>query len=300
MVGIVDGGPMPPAVLVLGAGGGFGRGVVEAAVEAGRPVVAVAAGEAALWTLRARHPQADLTALAAPLRSDGDAARLASRLRALRRPLDGAIAAIAGEHACGRLLDRPADLLRRALDEDLLPHLSAARQLFPLLSRSAGDSVGYVLLGGPGGGYPWAGYGHRSIAAAALRMLARVLHEEARREGVRVQLLSVEAPVRGGEDDPHACAGWPRAAAIGRRALALLERHPGAVPAVVEYPDAWLLDAGEAEVASSRPAASTARVTDAAIQPSSLLPARDLRAARRLLDALSPPPHPGPRHDEHS
>lgn len=291
-------------MLVLGATGGLGRGVVEAALAAGRAVLAVAEDAAALRILRMRYPHADLDVLTAPLASDADASALAASVRATGRRVEAVIAAIGGEGACGRLLDQPADVLRHTLDEDLLPHLVAARHLFPLLPRDG--RVGYVLLGGPGGGYPWAGYGHRSIAAAALRMLARVLHEEARREGVRVQLLSVDAPVRCGEDDPHACKEWPQAAAIGRRALALLERDAraaGGVPAVVDYLQSRPLTSSKVEVAGSRPpgpAPFAASVTNAAIQPSSLLPARDLRAARRLLDTLSPLPHPGPRHDERS
>ena len=68
------------------------------------------------------------------------------------------------------MLDHPAAFLRQTLDDDLLPHLAAARHLLPLLAQ-AGRTGTYVLIGGPGADRPWAGYGHRSIATAALRML---------------------------------------------------------------------------------------------------------------------------------
>ncbi|MBC7990598.1 MAG: hypothetical protein H7Y19_13590, partial [Luteimonas sp.] len=77
---------------------------------------------------------------------------------------------------------------------------------------------------GPGGEQPWAGYGCRSINAAALRMLARVLHDEARAHAVRVQLLLVDTPVRSEANIGHACPQWPSAFAVGERALALVDR----------------------------------------------------------------------------
>lgn len=212
-----------PALVVLGATGGIGRGVVAAAVAAGRPVIGIARHADALARLQARHPDADLTVLPASVASGGEAAVLAERLRELDRPLDGVVVAVCGALARGRLLDQPAAFLRRVFDEDLLPHLFAARHLLPLLAGNARNS-GYVLIGGPGADQPWASYGHRSIAAAALRMLARVLHDEARASGVRVQLLAVDSPVCTDANRGHACTQWPSAQAVGRRALALIDR----------------------------------------------------------------------------
>lgn len=223
------------ALVVLGATGGIGRGVVAAAVAAGRPVIAVARHADALQRLAARHPGANLTVLPASVASDGEAAALAGRLRALGHAIGGVVVAVCGELARGRLLDQPAAFLRRVFDEDLLPHLFAARHLLPLLTEDA-RSGGYVLIGGPGADQPWASYGHRSIAAAALRMLARVLHDEARASGVRVQLLAVDSPVCTDANREHACTQWPSAEAVGRRALALIDRAGSErVAAVVRY-----------------------------------------------------------------
>ncbi|MDH5821845.1 SDR family NAD(P)-dependent oxidoreductase [Luteimonas sp. RD2P54] len=267
---------MTRQLLVLGATGAVGRGVVAAAAASRRPVLAVSADGAGLRALRARHPDADLTTIAAPLRSEADAAALAVRLR--DRALCGVIATIGTEAARGRLLDQPAEVLRRTLDEDLLPHLFAARHLFPLLPRHD-RGTGYVLVGGPGGEYPWAGYGHRSIAAAALRMLARVLHDEAGRAGLRVQLLTLDTPVRSDGNHAHACAEWPLAEAVGRRALALLACAParGAAPAVVPYASAPDLTSSEVEVATFA-AAHAEGAADTA---------PELRDARALLDAIA-------------
>lgn len=275
-----------PALVVLGASGTIGRAVVAAAVDAGRPVIAVARHRTGLDALRAAHPQADLTLLRASVADERKARALATRLRAIGRPLAGVVAAVCGATARGRVLDAPSDFLRRKLDEDLLPHLFAARRLLPLLAADP-HAGGYVLVGGPGGEQPWAGYGHRSVAAAALRMLARVLHDEARALNVRVQLLSVDAPARTEANAAQACPQWPSAQSIGRRALALVERDaPARVPAVVRHVEARAtpsaLWSDDLDTAPPTPRRALQEADGAA----AALPARCLQDARRLLRSV--------------
>ena len=288
MSGIIDSGTMPRALVVLGAGGTVGTGVVEAALDSGHAVVAVGMDAAARHALLAGRPHAWLTAIEGAIGSDADAAVLALRLRALHVRIDGVIASLAGVHPCGRLMDEPADVLQRTLDQDLLPHLFAARHLLPLL---VDDSAGYVLVGGPGGRYPWAGYGHCSIAAAALRMMARVLHDEAGRQGQRVQLLSMDAPL--------GAKASTEAVALGHRALAMLEAARRSCPApIVDYaasPASGVIASAAASTASSPAKRQRAH----AASPADMLPARDLRAARALLGAIEFPTSPGSLHDEH-
>lgn len=219
-------GTIKAPLIVLGATGAVGRGVVQAAVAAGRPVIAVARDRRALKALQAGHPQAAVTTLVGSVANDAEGARLADALRDLQRPPLGVVAAICGRSEGGRLLDRPAAFLQRRLDEDLLPHLAAARHLLPLLAE-ADRGGSYVLIGGPGSEHPWAGHGHRSIGEAALRMLARVLHDEARALSVRVQLLSIPSPVCTDYNRDHAGPQWPSALAVGQRALAMAEQRDG-------------------------------------------------------------------------
>lgn len=217
---------MKRPLLVLGATSQIGMGVVQAAVEAGRPIIAIACDSAGLHALASMFARECVHALAAPVTDDDSATALAQHLRAMDRPIDGVIATLCNGTARGRLLDQPCARLRETLDQVLIPHLAAARHLLPLLATD-GRSGSYVLIDGPGGEHPWAGYGHRSVGAAAVRMLARVLHDEARALPVRVQMLSVDMPVRTDANAAHACAQWPSALSIGRRALALVERRDG-------------------------------------------------------------------------
>jgi NADP-dependent 3-hydroxy acid dehydrogenase YdfG len=227
---------MTGAVLILGATGQVGRGVVAAAVAAGRPVIAVARQTRELQMLRDTYPDADLTLVRGSVADDVRSARLVAALRKLRRPISGMVASLCGEECeRGRVLDKPAAALSRMLDQNLLAHACAARHLLPLLAQ--GDRGGnYVLIGGPGAEQPWAGYGHRSIIAASVRMLARVLHEEARALAVRVQLLAVDSPLSTEANREHACPQWPTADAIGRRALELVDSsHAQPTRAIVRY-----------------------------------------------------------------
>lgn len=226
---------MSGRLIVLGATGAIGRAVVGHALADGRGVVAVARDARALAQLKRDHDgDAGIATLTAAIASDADAARLAARIESLPgAPPMGVVAAIRGQAERGRLLDAPADFLQRRLDEDLLPHLFAARHLMPLLARQ--PDAGYVLVGGPGAEQPWAGYGHHSIGAAALRMLARVLHDEARALPLRVRMLAVDSPVRTAANARHACERWPDAGAIARQALHLLEGG-GGNQALVRFP----------------------------------------------------------------
>lgn len=229
---------MKPAVLILDATGTIGRAAVKAAVGAGWPVVAVARERQALEELRGRYPKARLQLLTGSVSDDAVAAELVAKLQALDRPFTGVVAALGAGDERGRLLDQSSEQLRHTFDDAVLPHLVAARHLLPWLAAS-GRNCGYVLIGGPGGRYPWAGYGHRSIAAAAVRMLAQVLHGEARQFSVRLQLLEVESPVRTDDNEKHACRQWPCVDHIGRKALALLLHRNDArcTEAVIDYRD---------------------------------------------------------------
>lgn len=216
-------GILNPEVLVLGAGGTVGFGVVGALLEAGSPVLALGREGPRMQALAehfADEPALELMKSGC-VSNDAAASKLVARLRKRKRPLRAVFASLASPLESGRLLDRPADFLVKKLQLDLLPHLAAARHLIPLLAEHDGTAH-YILIGGPHAERGWAGYGHASVTAAALRMLANVLHEEAHALGVRVQMLAVAQPVCTPENARNACSEWPSALAVGRHAVSLL------------------------------------------------------------------------------
>lgn len=210
-------------VLVLGASGVVGQGAVRAALEAGHPVIAVDQDGPGLTRLQETHGDANLVVVQGSVATDADSAALGKALRRLNRPIAGVVDAVSGGTMRGRLLDHPTTALCQQLESSVLPHLSAARQLLPLLADAKRGGT-YVVIGGPGSTLPWSGYGHLSVAAAGLRMLVQVLHDESRAFDVRVQLLSVDLPVCTGRPRTNDCPKWPTALSIGERAMELIQR----------------------------------------------------------------------------
>lgn len=229
-------GMLAPEVLVLGGSGKVGSGIVSALLEAGSPVLAVGRDRGRLEQLATWHAdEPGLELMAGSVANDRQAERLAERIAARPRPLRAIVDAVGGTHRSGRLLDQSASSLRRTLDEDVLPHLAAARHLLPLLGEQSDVAARYILIGGPQTECGWSGYGHASVTVAASRMLAKVLHEEAKALGVRLQLLAVQSPVWTVENAAHACAGWPSALAVGRNVVSLLAGEGDGGRCVITY-----------------------------------------------------------------
>ena len=67
-------------------------------------------------------------------------------------------------------------------------------------------------------------------------MLVRVIADEARTSGVRVQLLDVAMPACTDGNAAHACPQWPRVRAIGEQAVALATSPRGVrIQPVVDF-----------------------------------------------------------------
>lgn len=232
-------GILNPAVMVLGASGRVGTGVVGALLEAGSPVLGVARDPDRLARLAEKFAdEPGLELLQGSVADDAEAARLATRLRLRGRPLRAVVASLAGPVERGSLLERPSADLQRQFECDVLPHLAAARHLLPMLAESS-QTANYVLIGATGAECGWAGYGHASVSANALRMLAKVLHEEAAALGVRLQMLSLDHPIADPQKGDRNCSRWPDALSVGRRAVSMLQHDDRPVKAVVRFSEAW-------------------------------------------------------------
>ncbi|HEX7374626.1 MAG TPA: SDR family oxidoreductase [Steroidobacteraceae bacterium] len=229
-------GTMDAPFIVIGATGTIGSAVVRELVESGSPVVAVAPRPERLSQLGEGSRPGAVIPLAGCIETEADAERLADQLRALARPIAGVIVAFPHGRSADatterrRLIDQPTTALSDCLWQTVLAQHALARHLIPMLAE-AGRNARYLIVGGPGSETPWAGYGHRSIAMAATRMLARVLHDEARPAGVRVQLVSIDSPMRSEQPRAHECPEWPTASDVARRVMRLLDRDATDEPA---------------------------------------------------------------------
>lgn len=237
-----------PPVLVLGAEGDFGARLVEAVLESGKPVIAVISDRPGAGTLLERFgDRAGFHVITGSTRDDAAAAALARLLRGLPVPPLQAVVNLQQTCVRGRLLDLPPAFLEGVMRDELFPHLHAARHLLPVLA-SRGRCARYLVVGMPYAGTPWAGYGHYSVAAAAMRMLVQVLHQESMDSTVRVQQLVIDAPVRTGDNAHCACQAWPEALAVARHAARVLA-EPEATATFIQFdPAHGIAPAGAVEV----------------------------------------------------
>lgn len=220
-------------VVVLGATGNIGREITaQLLASGGRRVVAVARNVPRLQALARKLNAHDrLAILPGSLAGEFDAANVARSVREQGHPVIAVVSALRGSVDSGRLLDRPAPSLTRTLEADVVTPFIAAKHFLPILAESSRNGL-YLLLGGPMGACAWSGYGHLSIAAAALQMMTNVVREEAKDLPVVVQQLQVGTPVRSDANEDCACPEWLGADDVGRRVVDLIDRRDATQPIV--------------------------------------------------------------------
>ena len=136
---------MTGPVLILDATSSIGRAVVQAALSAGRGVVAVSLDYPGLKRLKAAHPRTDLTLVPGSVADETSAAALATDLRELERPLAGVIIAHCSEMPRGRVLahfnrsfeERAADLVSRMTLEEKVAQMQNDAPAIPRLGVPA-------------------------------------------------------------------------------------------------------------------------------------------------------------------
>src|SRR5688572_6797456 len=129
---------MGHAIVILGANGGVGSGIVDASLAAGLPAIAVSRDADGLDALAARVAHNPLlTCLPASFDDETGAQSLIVALRNLRvRPIS-VVASLNAPLDNGRLADRPSDFLAAQLDANVLVHFRAARALVPWLAETS-------------------------------------------------------------------------------------------------------------------------------------------------------------------
>lgn len=208
-------------VLVAGATGEVGQGVVEQLLAAGCRVTAVtrSAERGAALVQRLGAP-AGLTMAIGELTSPDESEELTASLQS-DAPLDAVVAALGGWHQGPALRDTPWADWYRVMDSGLNAHFAAARSFMPLLARTA--SGVYVMINGAAALEPVAGAGPVCVSAAAQLMLTKVLALEARPTGITVFSLLLETPIVTRTRPPPHRDDWLRAVDVGRHVVAMIE-----------------------------------------------------------------------------
>jgi 3-oxoacyl-[acyl-carrier protein] reductase len=205
-------------ILVTGAAGGVGEGIVRALLAGGEAkVLATSRSSQRLDELRRRlapELRAGFTAIVGDAGDFIGASKIAEEVAALGG-VDTAVAILGrGWWTSGPILEvKPAEWTA-VLDEMLTGHFAFARAIVPVLANRAGSL--YLSIGGGAAFEPMLDAGLVSIAAAGQAMLARILARELGPLPPRIIELVVDGPVNTRESRHSADPAWIRDDDVGR------------------------------------------------------------------------------------
>jgi NAD(P)-dependent dehydrogenase (short-subunit alcohol dehydrogenase family) len=210
-------------LLVIGAGGDVGRGVVEAALSAGHEVVA--AGRR-LDTL-ATHVERGADIMTGDLSTEQSALTLWHAAQAPFGGIDAVIISVTAPGVSQPLADWTAAGLRALIFDNLLTHFNALKMMLPRLPQS-GIFVG---IGGGTADVIIPGMSHLSMMQAAQRMMYRGFARE-ETSGVALKELMLVRMVSGASNRQNAKADWLLDVEVGQHICAILadrERFKGTI-----------------------------------------------------------------------
>jgi NAD(P)-dependent dehydrogenase (short-subunit alcohol dehydrogenase family) len=228
---------MSHVAVIAGGDGLVGRGLVRAYLGAGATVVVPTRSADKARALQAQFASPQLHVLHTDLSLPAGAENLAQTLIGTFEGLDSAVASLGAYARGSRLIDLDPTAWDSVVASNLTAHFMAARTLGGLMAAAGKGS--YLMINGECALAPKPDHGHVSVLDAAQMMMARVLTDELRPSGVRVNQIVVTTRVR-----PVACVGGADACVsadeIGRTAvwLALGEGQAvnGAQIALTEHP----------------------------------------------------------------
>lgn len=229
----------PRAAIVTGGTGALGRAVVRRLLDAGTRV-AVSYRRAGEWSSlqadMAQHPS--LHGFEAELSDVAQAAAFVEQARARLERLD-ALALVAGGWAGGAPFDEaPADEWSRMLRGNLDAAAYVCRAALPALRREGGSIVAVGARAAETAGAGMAAY---AVSKLALHGLVRVLAQENRDRGVRVNAVlpgTIDTPAnRRAMNNPNG-AGWTSPDRIARVVVFLLSSEAAATSGALVPVDA--------------------------------------------------------------
>jgi 3-oxoacyl-[acyl-carrier protein] reductase len=220
-------------VLVAGAAGGVGEGIVRALLSRVPDVrvIATSRDPARLRLLTGRLAGLDTQRLVTMVGNAGDpeaSNALARRIAAEIGDLSIAIPSLGGWWEGGPFLGVDAATWDAVMTEMLTTHVVFARTFIPELLRRPGGW--YLGIGGGAALQPIRNASIVSIAAAAQLMMTRVLARELKGQPLRIQELVVNGPVRTRDSEPIAADDWITAEEVGAVVADLVLDEPTSWP----------------------------------------------------------------------
>jgi NAD(P)-dependent dehydrogenase (short-subunit alcohol dehydrogenase family) len=214
-------------LLVVGAGGDVGQGVVAAALELGWKVAAAGRTAERLQRLQAKLAAPGLKVAVGDLRDEAAAGALWDAAASALGGLDAVVIAVNAPNAMRPLLTWTAAELLEVYAANVLTHFNAAKVFLP---RLPANGV-FLGIGGGTADFVIPKLGQLSMAQAAERMMYRAIARE-RREGAEVRELMIASMVNGESSRSGADPAWVTDLEVGRHACAIVA-EPAAFPGPV-------------------------------------------------------------------
>jgi NAD(P)-dependent dehydrogenase (short-subunit alcohol dehydrogenase family) len=212
-------------VLVVGASGDVGQGVIAAAAAKGWAVVAAARSGDKLAPLQAEF---GASVVQGDLISEEAASALWSAAEAVHGGIDAAVVSVNAPNTSRQMLEWIPDELASLVAHNVLTHFIAAKTFLPLTAASGY----YVGIGGGAADFVIPELGHLSLCQAALRMMYRAIGCE-REAGPALRQLTIASMVAGPRKRAVADPNWLTNLEVGRHVCAILA-EPQAFPDAIQ------------------------------------------------------------------
>ncbi len=189
--------------LILGGAGYVGEGIVRSFLEEGAFVIVPSRSQDRLNGLRKLMGPLGgerLVTVPANVGSLQGAEGLADQILEKMGRLDAVVASLGGWWQGPKLIDTSLEEFGKVLTDNLLSHFIAAKAFIPALARSPGST--YTFIAGLAGEVPAVNSGPVSVAMAGQQVLQRVLAEEMKESGVRINELLVKSVMSRARGEP--------------------------------------------------------------------------------------------------
>jgi len=212
------------SLLVVGAAGDLGQGIVRIASEQGWSVVAAGRDKAKLDTA---FEGAAVQTVAGDIASEAGAASLWDAAAAAAGQIDAVVVTVSAANRIAPLTEWSSDAMADLLGANLLTHFNAAKVMLP---RLPADGL-FIGIGGGTADFVIPKMAPVSVAQAGLRMMYRGFARE-RKEGAAIRELMVVSMVNGASKRDRAQPEWVTDDEVGRHVCAILnspEEFPGPI-----------------------------------------------------------------------
>lgn len=210
-------------VLVIGATGDVGYGIITVGTENGWQLIAVGRSEEKLEQLKAEFP--DVQVIAGDLSSQASADRIWSKAEQCFGGIDAVIVSVSAPLHEMPVLEYSPDGVMELFKANLMTHFIAAKTFIPKLTQEAI----FIGLGGGMADFLLPNVAPVSMAQSAQRIMYRAIANEAAESAPMIKEMMVYSMVNGRSRRDIAKPSWITDVDIGRHLYAIIE-NPSAFP----------------------------------------------------------------------